>query len=134
MSRASRLHGSNALTFTFTPTLGTFSWSVAGQIFTSTQPTVEVNAPITFTAHPVFPPGSGRSVIDVKWNFGDGTTAFGLTAIHTFRFPNLQIRVHCCLVDNEGTEICVGQHVYPTQVSHLFPAPALFPSTTLYPH
>lgn len=104
--------GDNILTFAFTPTLPNFSWTIAGTVYTSNQPKAAVNTALTFTATAVAPWGSGRRFVKYEWDFGDGVKGYGSSVTHTYSMPNPLTRARCCVTDNFGVKICVGQQLY----------------------
>lgn len=87
--------------FTWTPTSGTFSYTVSGNTYVTTCPTTAKNTAITFTAKAVAPT---IDVIPVEyyWDFGDGYEGFGPSVQHTFKVGNQGCVVKLRVTDNYG--------------------------------
>lgn len=105
--------GDNTLSFSWTPTSGTFTWVAGGTSHATSAPQAIVGTPTTFVAVPVAPRGSGRTFTLIAWDFGDGSVGYGLSVAHTFLFANPHTRVTCTATDNRGVTTTVGRQVYP---------------------
>lgn len=55
---------------------------------------------LTFTALTSAPPGV--SVIEYKWNFGDGKIGYGQSVTHTYKTPAAQTSVTLRITDNKN--------------------------------
>lgn len=121
-----------AVIFAVTPVLNPISITIAGDTFTwaaQSNPTIPAksywgaNQVLTFTATPTLAPGV--SAVEYKWDMGDGTTLYGLSALHTFTTIGPDIIVKLTLTDSRGFK------ARAFQVATLFGVTPLLLNTTL---
>jgi hypothetical protein len=48
---------------------------------------LELGRPVQLDARASYDPGVSNSLLGYQWNFGDGTTASGISVTHTYRLP-----------------------------------------------
>lgn len=106
--------GDNQLSFSWSPALSNLTYTIDSVVYSPDAPRLAVDTAITFTAVGAVPADSGRTIVKYEWDFGDGQTATGSSAVHTFKFANPHVRVSCCMTDSDGTRTCVGRQVYVT--------------------
>lgn len=100
------------ITFPYTTQADAISRPSDTRYATKTTPT---NALLTFTANVV--PPAGLAIIQYRWDFDDGTVAFGLTANHTYLIAIPQARVSLTVRDNIGRSFTHHRYLmlYPSQ-------------------
>ncbi len=92
--------------------------------FTMSTATAFVGQSIQFTSNS-FDPDLGDFIVSHIWNFGDGSTAFGPTAVHAYSFPGIY-SVTLTVTDNRGASSATSQFV--TVFSLTPPPPPPVPS------
>lgn len=97
--------------FTWSPTDGQYTYVVGVDTIVPAGATwTDINTPITFTASAVLPPG--RTVAEYRWDFGDGTSALGNGAVHTYTLANVQASCTLRVTDDQGRQYFCRKQLY----------------------
>lgn len=89
------------LDISFTPTYGIFTYLAGTTAYPTSGPTyyyAQVGVPITFTG--TFNGFGLGQPLEWRWDFGDEEIAFGPTATHTYKAPNLTGQVVLRVIDD----------------------------------
>jgi len=106
------------LSFTF---IGTYPYAHQADAVTRTSDsryaayTTPNNTLLTFTATASIP--SGLTVVEYKWNFGDGTVGYGSSVSHTYLISSPQTMATLIVTDNLGRQSSIGKLLNLRQAS-----------------
>lgn len=106
------------LSFTF---IGTYPYTTQADAISRSSDsryaayTTPNNTLLTFTATASIP--AGITVVEYKWNFGDGTIGYGSTVSHTYSISSPQTMATLTTTDNLGRQSNVGKLLNLRQAS-----------------
>ncbi len=90
---------------------------VAGDPAQTTIHKAGANIELTFTAAIVLP--DGDFITEYEWDFGDGMKGYGESVAHTYKIPNLSIRIRLYVTDNRGRRFYRGKQIQLLPVSRI---------------
>lgn len=97
--------------YTWVPQGSLMSYTINGTVYNSGTPQTPINQAITFTAKPAFPYGVDLSIVDYRWDFGDGVTGKGLEVTHTYLFASPYTQCVLCITDDRLRKTYVGHRL-----------------------
>lgn len=106
-----------AVSFSFTPA-GTFTYTSPSGLVLSA-PSAAHNTSLTFTATAtIYNQGSDLTgpltIIEYRWDFGDGVYGYGNGATHTYKLQNVQAVTKLRVTDSKGRQWFTRAQMYLT--------------------